>query len=128
MTTNFNISLTDKSFHHKEHNEWLSQLNFYQDEIKFFQNELLTVLHGHNDHLSIVELVDEYRDILMKKLRQIDELRMHIILHEKSLVKMEEPKTDELWEHSEVRDKLNEFIQEFELMKGNFKRFAAHHD
>ncbi len=127
MTT-FNISLTDKAFHHQEHKEWFSQLNFYQDEIKFFQNELLTVLHEHNNHLSIVELVDEYRDIFMKKLRQIDELRMHIILHEKTLVKMADPKMEELWEHSEVRDKFTEFVQEFELTKGNFKRFAAHYD
>ena len=127
MTT-FEISLTDKAFHHKEHREWLSQLNFYQDEIKFFQNELLVVLHEHNDHLSIVELVDEYRDILMKKLRQIDELRMHIILHEKSLVKMEVANSKELWHHSEVRDKINEFVNEFEMFKKNFRRFAAHND
>lgn len=124
----FHISLTDKAFHHHEHQEWLSKLNFYQDELKFFQNELLAVLHVHNDHLSIIELVDEYRDIFMKKLRQIDELRMHIILHEKTLAKMEESNSEELWEHSEVRDKFNEFAADFDLLKKNFKRFAAHND
>ncbi len=124
----FHISLADKAFHHKEHREWLSQLNFYQDELKFFQNELLLVLHAHNDHLSIIELVDEYRDLFMKKLRQIDELRMHIILHEKALVKMEKSSSEELWEHTEVRDKIHEFVEEFESMKKNFKRFAAHND
>ena len=64
----------------------------------------------------------------MKKLRQIDELRMHIILHEKSMVKMEAANSKELWEHSEVRDKINEFVNDFELFKKNFKRFAAHND
>ncbi|MEO1260638.1 MAG: hypothetical protein AAFZ15_17710 [Bacteroidota bacterium] len=124
----FTVSLTDKEFHHREHKEWLSQLNFYQDEIKFFQNELLAVLHAHNDHLSIVELVDEYRDLLMKKLRIIDELRMHIILHEKSLVKMEVANSTELWAHAEVRERINEFVSEFEIFKQNFRRFAAHND
>ena len=127
MTT-FNISLTDRAFHHKEHKEWLSQLNFYQDEIKFFQNELLAVLHLHIDRLSIVELVDEYRDIFMKKLRQIDELRMQIVLHERLLSKMEDPKAEELWHHTEVRDKINEFRDDLEVLKKNFKRFAAHND
>ena len=75
--TSFNISLSDRIFHHKEHKEWLSKLNFYQDEIKFFQNELLSVLHEHIDRMSIIELVDEYRDIFIKKLRQIDELRIY---------------------------------------------------
>lgn len=127
MTT-FHISITDRVFHHQEHLEWLSKLNFYQDEIKFFQNELLSVLHEHIDRLSIVELVDEYRDIFMKKLTQIDEMRMQIILHERLLGKMEEPKAEELWHHSEVRDKYLEFVDDFERMKMNFKRFAAHND
>ena len=64
----------------------------------------------------------------MKKLRQIDEIRMHIVLHEKALVKMEIAESEELWEHSEVRDKMTDFTEEFEKFKQNFKRFAAHND
>lgn len=74
------------AFVHQEHKEWLQQLNFYQDEIKFFQNELAMVLHKHLDRFEFIENVDEYKNIFLKKLQHIDELRHKIILHEKALV------------------------------------------
>ena len=86
----------------------------------------MTSLPHHQ--LSIVELVDEYRDIFMKKLRLIDELRLQIILHERKLSKMEDPEAEELWQHTAVRDQVHAFNHEFEMLKKNFKRFAAHND
>ena len=32
--------IEDEGFVHDEHKKWLSQLNFYDDEIKFFEKEL----------------------------------------------------------------------------------------
>lgn len=113
---------------HKEHRQWLSKLDFYQDQIKIFQNELVQVLHRHPNYLSIIEHVDEYRGIFIKKLERIDEFRHQIILHEKRLSETLSPDTEDLWDHSTMRIQVEEFIQEFEDLKQNFRRFAAHND
>lgn len=120
--------LNSVEFHHKEHKEWLSRLNFYQDEIKIFQNELLAVLHKHLNRLSIIEHVDEYRKILIKKLEALDELRRQIIFQERQLGSDLKLSSEELWDHRDLRHRMNEFISDFETMKENLRRFAAYND
>ncbi len=112
-------------FHHQEHNQWLSKLNFYQDEIKIFQNELMVVLHKHAGNLSIIEHIDEYRAIFLKKLGHIDDIRKQIFLLEKSLKEEMAVSPDEAWDHQEVRKEVDEFVNDFEAMKKRFKRFVS---
>ena len=118
--------LTLGEMHHKDHREWLSQLNFYQDEIKILQNELMLTLHKHPESLSILEHVDEYRSIFMRKLQRIDRLRHQIILHEKLLSIDLNPKPDNIWDHHEIRLEMEGFVRDFELLKHNFRGFVAH--
>jgi hypothetical protein len=124
--------MTDSTFigtlQHKEHRQWLSKLDFYQDQIKIFQYELMQVLHRHPNYLSIIEHVDEYRDIFLKKLHRIDEFRHQIILHERRLSQKLSPDTEGLWDHSTMRTQIEEFINEFEDMKKSFRRFVAHNN
>lgn len=124
MTINDIIEST--SFVHREHKEWLSKLNFYQDEIKFFQNELIIVLHKHAYRFSFVESVDEYRKIFQKKLEHIDDLRHHIMDHERKLLSEEDEESE--MNHQQIRERFNEFESDFKLVKKNFKRFAAYND
>ena len=123
-----NNQLENRQFFHQEHKEWLNQLNFYQDEIKFFQNELILVLQKHYESLSILDNVEDYRNIFLKKLQHIDELRYDISLHEKKLSGIMEQEPQDLDEHHQVRARLNEFVKDFELLKKNFRRFAAYND
>lgn len=120
--------IEDSLFVHKEHRDWINQLNFYQDEIKFFQNELVQVHHKHFGETAILGTVEEYKEIFLKKLQHIDELRHDIVLHEKQLSKRLETKNPDLQPHHEVRDRYHVFVQGFELLKHNFKRFIAHND
>jgi hypothetical protein len=120
--------LNSVAFHHKEHKEWLSNLNFHQDEIKIFQNELLAVLHRNQKNLSIIEHVDEYRRILIKKLESLDELRRQIILQERELSTQLKLSSDVVWDHQELRRQMQEFEKDFEIMKENLRRFAAYND
>lgn len=113
---------------HKEHRTWLSQLDFYQDEIKIFQNELMQTLHRAPNYLSISEHVEEYREIFLRKLEKIDQLRLQIILHEKKLSQTLRPDTEDLWDHSEVRNEMTDFMEDFEKLKKNFRRFVAHNN
>ncbi|MBT8220211.1 MAG: hypothetical protein KJP00_10310 [Bacteroidia bacterium] len=113
---------------HKDHRNWLSQLNFYQDEIKFFQNELASVIQSHMGSLSIIESVDEYKGIFLKKLEKIDDLRHAIASHESSMAASYVDSEAFRKQHQEIRKRLLAFVEEFEMLKKNFKRFAAHND
>ena len=120
--------IEDEQFVHHEHKEWLSQLNFFQDEIKFFQNELVKVIHEHNYSFSSLETVEEYRNILLKKLEHIDEMRHTIKRHERALAFPPEMDAPELKEHQEVKADFLDFVEKYNMMKKNFKRFAAYND
>ncbi len=113
---------------HQEHRDWLSKLDFYQDQVLIFQKELLEVSRQHPHLLSVIEHVDEYRAILIRKLEHIDAFRHDIIRHEKILLEENPDAWPRTRDHEEVRMGLDNFIQEFEAFKHNFRRFAAHND
>ncbi len=113
---------------HQEHRDWLSKLDFYQDQVLIFQKELTEVSRQHPQLLSIIEHVDEYRAILLKKLEHIDGFRHDIIRHEKMLMEGNQQAWPVKREHEEVRAELNKFIEDFNEFKNTFRRFAAHND
>lgn len=117
-----------KVLEHQEHREWLSKLDFYQDQVLIFQKELTEVVRKHPQLLSIIEHVDEYRKILIKKLDHIDDFRHEILRHEKLLSGMETQDGILPADHEKVRTHLLNFIESFEQFKVNFRRFAAHND
>ena len=120
--------LEDIQFQHKDHQEWLNHLNFYQDEIKILQNELLLVLYEHPENLSLIEHVEEYRGILLKKLSHIDDLRHAIMQHEHKLATGDGVDEASAAKHREVSDQVSEFEGQFEAMKASFRRFVSHND
>ncbi len=114
-------------FHHQEHRDWISSLDFYQDQIHIFQKELEKVLFEFPDLYSIIEHVDEYQKILSKKLNQVSHFRRQIILHERHLADSNSFNEEDLWGHMEIREKLEEFIARFEELKKNFRGFVSKH-
>ena len=122
MTTTNSIE-----FHHKEHREWISSLDFYQDEIGIFQKELEKVLFEFPDLYSIIEHVDEYQNILSKKLSQISGFRIQIILHERHLTDRESINELDLWGHAKIRGEFEKFVTDFEKLKVNFRGFVSKH-
>jgi len=120
--------MEDEQFVHREHNQWLSKLVFYREEIEFFQKALDKVMHSHNHEYSFLESVGEYRRILLKKVDHINELVALIKHHEKALACA--PKMDqlELDGHQQVKNRYVDFVNEFELMKKTLKRYAAYND
>lgn len=114
----------ESNIDHQEHLEWLSTLNFYQDEIKVFQNQLYRVLNEHVDLFSIIEHVDEYRRILILKIEHIDELRSKIALHEHSLI--DQMQLPGKINHQNVKEEMMEFVDVFEDLKKRLRRFIVH--
>lgn len=119
----------DPNLKHKEHKDWLSTLNFYQDEIKFFQNELVMVGAAHPNLPSIIEHIEEYKSLFRNKLNLIDDLRHQIMEHEHHLAKAAgHTDLEEVHQHTEVREKMEELEMRMKKLKTNFRRFASHND
>ncbi len=107
---------------YQQHRDWLSQLDFYQDEIKIFQHELTQVVEKHPDYLSIIEHVDEYQRIFEKKLEKIDHLKHQIALH------LKQEGATALEEHEQLQARMGDLVKNFEALKKNFRRFASRND
>lgn len=119
-------TISIKEFHHADHKEWMSTLDFYQDEIKIFQSNLSKVVQAHSDLFSIIEMVDEYRKLLMKKLFKIDELRHQIALHEHHISNpLADQKSEFIWDHQEVNQRMKDLKLNFNGLKKNLRRFTA---
>lgn len=119
-------ALTSVDYHHKEHREWIVRLDFYQDEIKILQKNLSKVIQAHPDLYSIIEIVDEYRGILRKKLNKIDDMRHQIALHEHRLAVVSDIHLhDMMWDHQEVRDTLLRFEVDYGKLKSNIRHFSS---
>ena len=117
------IKISD--LHHKEHLKWLRLLDFYQEQILIFQEDLLLTFHRHPKYWSITEHVNEYRRIFLKKLKSIDDLRHEIILSEKQLSEELYKATLLTVEGVKTRRRMDKFIEKFELLKKSFRKFIA---
>ena len=111
--------------YHKEHQEWLSQLDFYADEIKIFEKELSVAMDRHPEQFSITEHADEYNEIFRKKREEIDRLRKQLKLHEQKLTEEGDPHSEDLWDHETTRVNILAFVTKFEKLKKNFRRFVS---
>jgi hypothetical protein len=111
---------------HRRHINWLLQLDYMQDQVRIFQNELSRVIHQHPDFMSVIEHVEEYRAILLKKLHHIDELRSIIALRERALTNgaLDLP----LMEEESLEESLNAFVAEFDVLKITLRRFVSRND
>lgn len=107
----------------QEHRDWLSQLNFYQDEIKIFQLELLRVVQSHPNDFPVIEHVEEYRLILLKKLQHIDDLRHRLMKHQ-----WEREEVAAVQVHEALKTDMEKFVEEMEALKSNFRRFVSRND
>lgn len=111
---------------HRRHINWLLQLDYTQDQVRIFQNELSRVVHQHSDYMSVIEHVEEYRAILLKKLHHIDEYRSQIALLERALTtgNWDTPPVEE----EVLEESLNAFFSEFDTLKTTLRRFVSRND
>lgn len=116
------------SLYHREHQEWSTKLNFFQDEMKFFQKELTRIASKHPDLPSIEEHVQEYKQLFKKKSSRIEDLRRHIANHEANIAHYKNQEDLDLAEHHSMRELFHELDSNFSELRKNFQRFAAHND
>lgn len=113
---------------HTMHREWLSLLNFFQDEIKYFQN-LLAETAAKNKEESRVADLKNYQQNFLEKLRIIDEIRHNIHLNEYYLAyfkeqhlqsgKVIEPDNDK------IKVVFEDFSKQYKHLKEGFQNFIV---
>ncbi|MBK6948926.1 MAG: hypothetical protein IPH16_13500 [Haliscomenobacter sp.] len=113
---------------HQEHREWFSQLDFYSDELRVFELELQKVIQEHPDLLSIIEHVDEYREILDRKKLHIQDMEARIVDHEQRMGINPAPSGEEENVHQVLKSELSDFQKSMEDLKRSFRRFVAYND
>jgi len=119
---------TVNDLHHREHQEWLSLIHFYEDELKIFRSELLRVADKHPNLPSIEGQVLEYKSFFNRKEDRLDKLKFGISQHELSLSHSAHFSHKSSESHHEIRDVIESFKSDFEQLKISFRRFASHND
>jgi hypothetical protein len=112
---------------HKDHIHWIADLDFYQDEIKFFQKKLFTAIL-ENDHTPMTEEhVNEYRELFMLNLKRIDDLRHLILRHELMIKKEGRESFDNNHDHDHIKEQMTHLETALLELRKRFKAFASHH-
>ena len=110
---------------HREHQEWLSKLDFYREEIAVFQHGLQQVVQENPELLSKIEHVDEYRAILIRKKIHLEQLQQNIRAEEQLLLSGEDGCSET---HHALAASVQDFFEEMESLKPTFRRFVAYND
>ena len=112
---------------HQEHRDWLSELNFVQDEIKYFQYKLAEILAHDPEHNQ--DEINSFKAILLGFLQEIDELRHSIHTHEYYLSYFKEHKLREgkviQPSHEDKKLEMTIFHNKYEEFKKNLKSFMG---
>ena len=112
---------------HADHKRWMSEVEFYEDEIEFFLKELNAVLLKNEGSFSMMENVAEYQGILKKKKLKLETIREEIEF-QKRIFDVDEIMPENIEYHLILKEKFTEVVSNFEKIKKNLKRFASHND
>lgn len=113
---------------HQEHRQWLTDLNFFHDELKYYQNQLAQIAARDPEdhyHQKIVTFKRRFFDTL----EQIDELRYAIYKHERELAQREQiGERTRVYineDHHSRHQELDNFKKEYDQLKNDFHEFAS---
>lgn len=111
---------------HQEHREWLNTLNFYHDEIKYFQTRLAEIASKDAEdqyHQKIVDFKARFFDMLQK----IDELRYSIYKHEQEVANhfelSQRTRVAINDDHHSKKNDFDQFEKNYEQLKKDFNDF-----
>ena len=111
---------------HTEHLNWFQQLDFYQDEVRFFQNRLLQLVLRRIKTLNM-EVVADFRRQFIEMLRTLDDYRHHIAAHEAELSIALQSENVGGHDHSDMQTKMEILAETFGAMRLKFHQLQSTH-
>ncbi len=119
-----NIRLVDE-YHHREHHEWNSLLDYYIDELNKFKKEMDEIMVVQFTRTAIRELATTYQEIIQECLHDIEQIKVAINHHEHLIADQTNVLLDDaVWEHTGMRDDIEELEENFDKLKINIRAFT----
>ena len=113
---------------HQEHRQWLTDLNFYHDELKYYQNQLAQIA-ARDAHDQYHQKIVTFKRRFFDTLERIDELRYAIYKHERELAQREQlaerTRVHVNEDHHSRHAELDAFKKDYEQLKADFHNFAS---
>lgn len=120
---------TEKAYQlHVEHEQWLENLNFYEDEIKILKSRIEEVA-SKNTAEDVLKQVEHFQNQLIIQRNELDELRHAIKDHETYVENKvnDNPAADHksLLDHQHERERMEAYERLFKEMKDELNKFLA---
>jgi hypothetical protein len=115
---------------HIEHEIWLNELSFYQDELKILERHLLEIVKN-NTARNVMKEVEHFQNQFIRQKEVLDELSHDIREHEAIIVskvkqlnpiQVEKRKFDD---HNELREYFSTFKKLYAELKSDFLSFVG---
>ena len=108
---------------------WLNELNFFKEEIGFFENRLMEVARKNTDRQMMVEL-EHFQNQFIRQKEVIDETRHDVKQAENQLERIAHDQpiaSDHLYfeDHTSLRETMNTFRDIYTDLKKEYLRFLA---
>lgn len=114
---------------HAEHNDWMSKLKFYTDEISILKGRLEELV-SKNNHKDVLTKVEHFQNQLIIQKNNIDEI-MHVIKLDEVVLETEIDKNPiavdhrSMPAHTDEKEMVDSFEKNFNELRAEFKTFAA---
>ena len=114
---------------HADHTDWMSKLEFYEDEISIMKNRL-SVIASKNSHQDVLAQVEHFQNQLIVQKDNIDEISHTITIDEDAIQKEVEKKSksgDHIKKGTHAGEKIavELFEKNFNKLRAEFNEFAV---
>jgi hypothetical protein len=114
---------------HADHQEWMSKLDFYKDDIKILTNRLAEIASKNTDKEILAE-VEKFQNHFIVQNDNIDRIK-HIITIDEDKLKAEVNRNPvavdhrKMGNHDEEKDLVDTFEKNFNEIRADFNEFSA---
>jgi hypothetical protein len=114
---------------HFDHNQWNSELSFWEGEIKTFSERLTEVVKNWNSKDDLAK-AEHFQNVFILHQEKIDILKHDIHSHEETLAQIAKSQPDEVnkkhfVDHTELRERVDMQRKIFREMKTEFFTFLT---
>lgn len=115
---------------HFEHKVWINEMNFFEDEIKTFENRLEELARQYLPKREVMVDLEHFQNQFIRQREVINELKQDIRRHEQYLVQAVESNPagvdkPNFQDHAALREKMETFRKIYLELKADFFQYAA---
>jgi hypothetical protein len=113
---------------HFDHQLWMNELRFFDDELKFYTNRLEDIAVRYSDR-QIMAKVEQFQNKFIRQQEVLNELKHDIRMHEQVLAKTAESveplEVTHVEYHAIVQDKVDTFRKLYNELKTEYRSFVS---